>query len=599
MFRAQLTQPLMQQTLPVDRSSVDNLRAAADAGRQALSLVRQSPGSATSPALDSDLDDTQRADITAACYTLYLMLADLVAQTREEGQSPNERPREALAILARAANLGPPSQAYYLRRARYLEQLGDRAQAAKERERAENLPPRNALDYFLIGYEAFLQGNRTHARKLFDQVLSLDPNHFWATYYLALCHLQARNWEAAKALLTTCLSRQSAFVWPYVLRGIVHAQLDEFEAALVDFEKAQARGPDADAAYCLEVNRGLMHLREGALAEAGSNLKRANALNAEAASDFERAIALKPVQYHAYVNLAHVRQLQKRFDDALAQLDRAIRLPLPVAVLAECHAERARNFYLAGKFDAALKACDAALHVRSEYAVVFGFRGFALLALKRYEEAGRAFDAYLSQGGPPSADIYRGRGFTEVKKGHFLKAREDYSRALALEPNANLYTHRGWTYASEEAWKPALGDFEKALAKNPRSSEALIGRGLARVMLGSYAEGVSDAETAMPLTPDTAEMLHNIACIYAQALERARKNPAPRQRQGLVWMYRQRAEHALRAALAQLPQEERKSFWKEKMSPDKALDPIRDTPEFRRLDKEFGGPAPGIDRGRG
>jgi eukaryotic-like serine/threonine-protein kinase len=579
LFHGQQTQTLFQETLSAGKASAGDLRLVENNAREALALVAREARPGSPLALDQVFDDRQRAEIAAGCYTLHLVLAEVVVQTPRPEQAAVERYREGLRILARATGLGPPTRAYHLRRAHYLEQLGDRVAAQSEHEQAGRLPPRTALDYFLIGYERYEQGDVHQAKGAFDRALAREPGHFWAGYYLALCHLQAQNWEAAKACLTTCLGQQAEFVWPYVLRGIANARLNEFESALADFGRAMERKPDEDALYCLHVNRGLMRLQEGQLAAA--------------AGDLQRALALEPAQYNAYVNLAHVYQRQQRHEEAIAQLEQAIRLQPPERILAECHAEQARNLYLAGKYEAALQACAAALRIRPRQAVVLGFRGLALLELKRYEQAARAFDEYLKQGGEPIADIFRGRGLARVKQGNYLGARDDYTRALEFKPDADLHTHRGWAYVFADAWKPALSDFENALRLSPRSSEAYIGRGLARVMLGSYARAVEDAEVAVGLAPDSPEMMHNIACIYAQAAGTVDRDPAQQQGQALASRYRARAGQAIRAALAKLPAEERKLFWQEKMSPDTALDPIRDSLEFRQLEKEFGASGPG------
>jgi serine/threonine protein kinase/tetratricopeptide (TPR) repeat protein len=578
LFHAQKTHALVQQTLAAGQASADDLRVVEDTARAALSLAGCSTDAASPLALDPHLDDRQRAEMVAGCYTLHLVLAEVAVQAPHPGPAAPEGYHEGLRILARASQLGPPTRAYHQRRAHYLEQLGDRAEARRELEQAQRLPPRTALDYFLIGYECYARGELAQAKAALEQALALEPHHFWAGYYLGLCHLQAQSWEAAKACLTTCAGQRPGFVWPYVLRGIAHARLNELAPALADFARALECQPQQDALYCLHVHRGLMRLQQGQLAEA--------------VDDLQRAVALQPAEYSAYVNLAHVYQRQERHDKALAQLDHAVRLQPPARVLAECQAERARNLYLAGRYDAALEACASALQIRPHYPVVFAFRGLALLELKRYEPARGALDEYLRQGGEPIADIYRGRGLARVKLGDYLGARDDYTRALQLKPDADLYTHRGWAYALAEAWRPAVSDFEEALRLNPHGSEARIGRGLARVMLGSYAPAVEDAEAALQVPPDTPEMMHNIACIYAQAAGRVERQ-RPQEHEALASRYRQRAGQAIRRALAKLPAEQRESFWREKVSADWALDPIRHSPEFRQLEKDFGSAGPG------
>ena len=211
-------------------------------------------------------------------------------------------------------------------------------------------------------------------------------------------------------------------------------------------------------------------------------------------------------------------------------------------------------------------------------------RGRALLALGRYEEAERAFDRSVRGGGSeamgPAADIFRGRGRARLKLGKYPEAAEDYTRALERAPDADLYQHRGWAHAFSDAWKLALRDFSKAVELDPGMGDAYTGRGLARAMLGDYRGAVADAETALGRSPDTPEMMHNVACVFALAAARA----------GATEDYRGRALEAVRQTLALLPAAERPAFWRDKILADPALAPIRGDVRFQRLQDEWARP---------
>src|SRR4051794_14248032 len=100
-------------------------------------------------------------------------------------------------------------------------------------------------------------------------------------------------------------------------------------------------------------------------------------------------------------------------------------------------------------------------------------------------------------------------------------------------------------------------------------------------MLNDYRGAVADAEEAVRRKkPTTADMMHTLACIYALAAGRVKADTRETRRQTLEASYRQQALAALRDALPLLPRRERLAFWQEKMRPDAALDPIRDSPEF-------------------
>ena len=91
------------------------------------------------PELDAYLSDPQKAEILGDCYQLLLILAETEAQSASD-RKPAEKEqylRKALSFLEQARRLGTPSRAFHLRRARYLNMLGDRAEAAQAEKAAQ------------------------------------------------------------------------------------------------------------------------------------------------------------------------------------------------------------------------------------------------------------------------------------------------------------------------------------------------------------------------------------------------------------------------------------------------------------------------------
>src|SRR5207237_1253989 len=126
------------------------------------------------------------------CYELLLVWAEAVAQPELGHKNPTKTQiEEALRLLNRAARLGlPVTGAYHLRRASCLEQLGNAEGARQERQLAARPRKNSALDYFLIGVSHQKQGQLQNAADHFVEALRLQPDHFWARYFLGVCHLQ-------------------------------------------------------------------------------------------------------------------------------------------------------------------------------------------------------------------------------------------------------------------------------------------------------------------------------------------------------------------------------------------------------------------------
>jgi tetratricopeptide (TPR) repeat protein len=549
--------------------------AAADAkAREALALAGVNvDGEITTPG--SGFPAERQSRVAADCYALLLVLAGVSEQQPPAGEDDRTRYRKALAILDRADELGVQTQASCLRRAHLLEMLGDSEAARAARERADSLPPDSALDYFLIGEEEYRHGHWQPAMQAFNRALAREPGHFWAQFFLAVCHLKAQQWEAGKAALNACLAQQPSFVWAYLFRSVANERLQAWPDAESDFQRALQLNPTEDARYVIYLTRGTLHFQQGE--------------PEQAAGDFRLALALKPEQYNAYLNLAQVYLAQGRFEQAAAQMDAALRLRPPVQVVFAYHVERGRSLLREGRHDEALAACAAALKLSPGQPLPHEIRGRALLALARYEQAEGAFDDCV-RGGKATSDVFRCRGLARMKLGKYPEAVDDYTRALERAPDAGIYQHRGWAHFFSDAWKLALRDFARAIELDPEASDAYTGRGLARVMLGDYREGVADAGEALRRNPGTPEMTHNLACIFAQAAGRARADSRADDRESLAAGYGSRAFEAIRQTLTMLKPEERSAFWQERILPDDALTPIRNDPRFKQLATECGRP---------
>jgi tetratricopeptide (TPR) repeat protein len=550
-----------------------NLKRAESAARQALALAGLEAAPETA-ALAPGFPAARETEMAADCYTMLLVLASVRGQQPlPPGKERQEHYWEALRILDRAQQLGFQTRAYHLRRAQILGRLGEQEEARKDNERAAFLAPKCALDHFLVGEDQYRRGDWEQAMKSFQRALAIQPAHFWAQFFLAVCHLKMQHWEAAKAGWNACLSQQPDFVWAYLFRSFANEQLRALSEAEADFEKALQLKPNEDACYVLFLTRGILYFNQGELEQA--------------AADFRLALALKPNQYNGYLNLAQVYVAQGRFEEAEEQARTALQLRPPVQVVAGYHLERGRNLLREKRYQETVQASAAALELSPHQPLPYEVRGRALLALGRYEQAETSFHQYLRKGGEEKSDIFRGRGLARMKLGKYPEAVDDYTRALELAPDAEIYQHRGWAHFFSDAWKLAVRDFSKAIELVPDTTDAYIGRGLARVLLGDYRRAVADAEEALRRQPSTPEMMHNIACTFAQATAHAQADVPGADRKSVA-SYRRRALETVHQTLALLSSEDRRAFWQDKILPDTALAAIRNDAEFRRLEEDYG-----------
>jgi tetratricopeptide (TPR) repeat protein len=609
-----------------------SMHASRDAAQAALNLL-----DGTSASWTAELVLSEQQEIASSSYELLLVLAEAKAQQETPPQL-----NEALRILDQARTRGPATRAYYQHRARYLEQAGDAAGARAAKEQAAALQPTRALDFFLLGYDFQRQGRLKEAIRSFDSALSREPGHYWARYFLAVCYLRQGPSEAraARDNLTACLHQQHDFVWAYLLRGLAHGQLNEYQPAESDFEKVLARPPNEDARYAALVNRGLIRARQ----------QQWNV----AVADLRAATSLKPDYYQAYANLAHVHQQQHELDAAVRQAGQAItvaerllkrrqleptalallyynraclhreRPDLPAALRdfdravqinpsPAMHSARGQLLYQLGKYAEAIVAQDAALSKDPAFRDAHRWRAEALLISGNWEKARDAFDRYLKPPRPVVAaaalgDIYGARGLTRAKCRDYRGAIEDYTTSLTLKPDSATHANRGWVYLVREAHQLASDDFEAAIRLNRDNADAYNGRANVHVQLGRPHEAVEaaeeavrrqlgrahkaveTAEEAVRRQPSDSRICWTAARVVALAINKLdQAGQWTRQTLETRLLYQDRAVKLLSMALDRTSAEHRANFWHENIQSDRALlYALRDSVAFGRLAERYG-----------
>jgi serine/threonine protein kinase/tetratricopeptide (TPR) repeat protein len=570
-----------------------NLAAARTSAQQALGVYAVQADPQGQPRFDSYLDDSQKTEILADSYQLMLILAETEAQSASS-QKPAQRDqylRRALSLLDQAQQLGAPSRAFHLRRARYLNRLGNRVDATRAEQAAQSASLGGVLDHFLLADELYRREQFDQAIQEFDRVLELKPGHFWAQYLDALCLLRQQRPAEARAFLSACLAQRSDFVWLYLLRGFAQEELQAWSAAEADFLKAAQMPLDDNARYVLFVNRGVLRVR--------------TARFEDAVADLNSAIKLKPNAYQAYVNLAQAYRRLGKLDLALDQLNRAVGLEPGLAHLyrlrarlhlerheptlalsnfdraiqnekadspyqVDDHIERGRLLLVGGNYAEALASFDAALALHKDHSLGQRLRAETLFRLGRFEEVIKAFDRYLETG-KPLESVYRGRGLARAELGQYPGAIEDFTKAIELHPTSAVQAYRGWMYQAVDAPKLALRDFELAIELDSKNSDAYNGRGLVRARLGRYREAIQDADTALRLGPPAPRLVYNAARIYAQSSDAGQK----------------RALGLISQALSLLPDDQRRAFWSTYVRNDAAMAALRRRPSFQQIEVDL------------
>jgi len=191
-----------------------------------------------------------------------------------------------------------------------------------------------------------------------------------------------------------------------------------------------------------------------------------------AISYFERAIGLRPEDPRAWYSRGYALSRSERFEEALADLNEAIRLkPSP-----EAWARKAVILNSLGQDDGALEASEAALGLDPDSAEAWYTKGHVLRGLRRFSEAveslGRAIESR-----PDNSAAWCDRAVVLDEMGRSREALADVEEALRLSPgfagawDAKMIITVGLG-KSEEALEAA----EKLLELEPENVRALAVR---------------------------------------------------------------------------------------------------------------------------
>jgi len=178
---------------------------------------------------------------------------------------------------------------------------------------------------------------------------------------------------------------------------------------------------------------------------------------AEAVTDFDRALDLRPANAEDHCNRATAMADLGRLDEALAGFARAIAL---VPTMAPAYFNRADVYRRLGKLTEALRDYDKMIELYPDHPAAHSNRGAILKGLGRLDDARTAIE-----------------------------------RALAIDPNfTEGMVNRANVALEQGRLDDATADYRRALKAQPESAEASHGLALALLSAGEWDEGFTHYE---------------------------------------------------------------------------------------------------------
>lgn len=230
----------------------------------------------------------------------------------------------------------------------------------------------------------------------------------------------------------------------------------------------------------------------------------------DAMAMFDKALRRKSDYWEAHFQRALTLLAMQRHEDALISLGRAIAHKPDYASALKYRADILSDL---GRFEAALADYDRVLKIAPGNAAALNNRGTALLRLKRDEDALAAFDA-ASALQPDSPEILNNRGAALRALGQPAEALAAFDRAAALRPDyVEAAVNRGSALQDLARYDEALASCAQAQAMDPGYATAHWNEATLRLLTGDLSRGFELAEwrTKVPAlglaTPDFTQPL--------------------------------------------------------------------------------------------
>jgi tetratricopeptide (TPR) repeat protein len=272
-----------------------------------------------------------------------------------------------------------------------------------------------AQQHFEKASAAYDKKDMKTALQLVEQALKLDSSHFDALLLKSnILEVQERYQEAYDNY-GRLISYHTNNPIGYSNRGNLLTRLMEFDAALLDFNRALAVAPPDTSRIVIYLNRGVVKTRK-------RNFEGAYA-------DYIEAYQLDSNRIEILNNLATVADEVGKGEETLRYLHRVLQID---------------SSFIGGWVNI----------------------GFKYQAMGEYALSNKYFDKAL-QINPDEALSYNNRSYNKYKLGDLSGALKDVNRSLELYPgNAYAYRNRALIYLAQKKTRLACNDLQKAAAQH-------------------------------------------------------------------------------------------------------------------------------------
>ncbi|AJK50056.1 tetratricopeptide repeat protein [Burkholderia plantarii] len=329
------------------------------------------------------------------------------------------------------------------------------------------------------------------ARRLYEGVLAMAPDHVEAMHLLGVVLLQLHDPARAEPLLARSLQLGLSLPWAVANHAAALAGIGRHDEALALAGRALAGEPANPVAHAA---------RGDALAGLARYL--------DAAAAYERTLAREPGNARAWQRRADALRRGGRPADALISIGQALQL-MPNDATA--HVIRGDALRALGRPAEALHSYQLAVVVRGKTPDLVHACGMAMIESGRPAEALVWFDEGLARAPDDAMLLFASCIALDLMHAHAdLLARCD--RLLALSRDSGpAWLGRGNALLGLERHEEAEQAYAEALARLPDSVDALRNRAAALRALGRPAEALDHFDRALALAGPQPELLYQRA----------------------------------------------------------------------------------------
>ncbi len=268
----------------------------------------------------------------------------------------------------------------------------------------------------------------------------------------------------------------------YHKRGDDFFDADDFESAIVEFNKALQVNPNDSLAY---VRRGFSHNYLGDIEKAYK--------------DYDSALRTNPaLRNEEYITCV----FYKTSDDSNTIIDKCTETLDKYKGFSLAYFKRGIAYRDIGNYEQAIRDYSEAIRLYPKFAYAYNTRAVVYIDPRKNYSAAISDTTTAIRLKPDFDSAYYNRGLAYFSLKNYDSALADFTRVVQLKPgDSDAYYYRGRIYYDQDNYSQAITNFSRAISLAPKEVESYRYRGICYFSQGDYQAAINDYTQAISLQP--------------------------------------------------------------------------------------------------